>query len=133
MPRSATARRTAARSRGRLPSTWQRWSPTTAGTLAATVPRRRSAAQAATSPISPALHADQISIPLLIVHGAKDERVPVAQARGFVARLKKAGKVEGRDFTYLEQSENTHNLLREEDRRGLLNAMKSFLGRHNPV
>lgn len=83
--------------------------------------------------ISPALHAEQVSTPLMIVHGAKDQRVPVAQARGFVARLKKAGKVEGRDFVYLEQPQNTHNLLREADRAQLLTAVRDFLAAHNPA
>lgn len=83
--------------------------------------------------ISPALHADQVSAPILIVHGAKDQRVPVAQARGFVSRLKRAGKVEGKDFVYLEQKENTHNLLREADRVQLLQTVKEFLAKHNPA
>ncbi|HEU0044160.1 S9 family peptidase [Sphingomonas sp.] len=83
--------------------------------------------------ISPALKAGEVSAPLLIVHGAKDQRVPVAQARDFVARLKKAGKVEGKDFLYLEQKENTHNLLREADRVELLRSIKDFLAKHNPA
>jgi dipeptidyl aminopeptidase/acylaminoacyl peptidase len=83
--------------------------------------------------ISPSLHAEQVSIPILVVHGAKDQRVPVAQARGFVARLKKAGKVEGRDVEYLEQPLNTHNLLREADRAELLERVKTFLAKHNPA
>ena len=83
--------------------------------------------------ISPALHADQVSTPILIVQGAKDSRVPVSQARGFVSQLKKAGKVEGRDFVYLEQPQNTHNLLREADRVQLLEAVRDFLAKHNPV
>jgi dipeptidyl aminopeptidase/acylaminoacyl peptidase len=83
--------------------------------------------------ISPAKHAAEVSIPLLIVHGAKDLRVPVGQARGMVAALKKAGKVEGRDFIYLEQPQNTHNLLREADRLQFLDSVQSFLAKHNPV
>lgn len=83
--------------------------------------------------ISPSLHADQVSTPLMIVHGEKDQRVPVAQARNFVARLKKAGKVEGKDFVYLEQPQNTHNLLREADRVQLLTEVQKFLAKHNPA
>lgn len=83
--------------------------------------------------ISPALHAEEVSVPLLIVHGAKDQRVPVAQARGFASRLRRAGKVEGRDFVYLEQPQNTHNLLREADRIELLKATQAFLAKHNPA
>lgn len=83
--------------------------------------------------VSPGLHPKDYSIPVLIIHGAKDIRVPVAQSRDLVARLKAAGKVEGRDFVYLEQPLNTHNLLREEDRVQLLQEVKKFLEQHNPA
>lgn len=83
--------------------------------------------------VSPGLHPKDYSIPLLIVHGAKDIRVPVSQSRDLVARLKAAGKVEGRDFVYVEQPLNTHNLLREEDRVQLLQEVKKFLAKHNPA
>ncbi len=83
--------------------------------------------------VSPGLHPEQYSIPILIVHGARDQRVPVAQSRDLVARLKRAGKVEGRDFVYVEQPLNTHNLLREEDRVQLLQEVKKFLDKYNPA
>lgn len=83
--------------------------------------------------VSPALHASQYSTPILIIHGARDQRVPVAQSRGLVARLKAAGKVEGRDFVYVEQPLNTHNLQREEDRLQVLEEVKKFLDAHNPA
>lgn len=83
--------------------------------------------------ISPARFASQYSIPILIVHGAKDERVPVDQSRDLVSRLKKAGKVEGRDFVYIEQPDNTHHLPLESDRIQLLEALARFLKEHNPA
>lgn len=83
--------------------------------------------------VSPGLHPEQYSTPILIVHGAKDQRVPVAQSRGLVSRLRGAGKKEGVDYVYLEQPLNTHNLLREEDRIQLLREVKKFLDRHNPA
>jgi dipeptidyl aminopeptidase/acylaminoacyl peptidase len=83
--------------------------------------------------VSPARFAKQFSIPIMIVHGAKDDRVPVSQSRNLVARLKSAGKVEGRDFVYLEQPRNTHHLPLEEDRIQLLEEMKKFLAKHNPA
>lgn len=83
--------------------------------------------------VSPGLHPEQYSIPILIIHGARDQRVPVAQSRDLVARLKRAGKVEGRDFVYVEQPLNTHNLLREEDRVELLQEVKRFLDKYNPA
>ena len=85
------------------------------------------------SDISPARNAKSFSIPILIVHGAKDDRVPVSQSRDLVKRLKAAGKVEGRDFIYLEQPRNTHHLPLEEDRIQLLQEIERFLARHNPV
>lgn len=83
--------------------------------------------------ISPGLHAEDFSIPILIVHGAKDQRVPVAQSRSLVNRLKGAGKKAGVDYVYLEQPLNTHNLLREQDRTQFLQEMKKFLDKHNPA
>jgi dipeptidyl aminopeptidase/acylaminoacyl peptidase len=82
--------------------------------------------------VSPARHASEYSAPIMIVHGAKDERVPVDQSRSLVKKLKSAGKVEGRDFVYLEQPRNTHHLPLEEDRIQLLEEMKKFLAQHNP-
>jgi dipeptidyl aminopeptidase/acylaminoacyl peptidase len=83
--------------------------------------------------VSPSRFASQYSIPILIVHGAKDERVPVAQSRTLVERLKAAGKVEGRDFVYLEQPRNTHHLPLEEHRIEFMEAVKKFLAQHNPA
>lgn len=82
---------------------------------------------------SPGLHPEKYSIPILIIQGAKDVRVPPAQSRDLVARLKKAGKVEGRDFVYVEQPLNTHNLLREPDRLQVLQEVVKFLKQHNPA
>ncbi|MEG3143116.1 alpha/beta fold hydrolase [Sphingomonas sp. RT2P30] len=82
---------------------------------------------------SPGLHPEKYSIPILIIQGAKDVRVPPAQSRELVARLKRAGKVEGRDFVYIEQPLNTHNLLREPDRVQVLQEVSKFLQAHNPA
>lgn len=83
--------------------------------------------------VSPSLHAADYSAPILIVHGAKDQRVPVAQSRNLVSRLRAAGKKEGKDFVYIEQPLNTHNLLREEDRIQFLREAEKFLATHNPA
>jgi dipeptidyl aminopeptidase/acylaminoacyl peptidase len=82
--------------------------------------------------VSPARHAAAYSAPILIVHGARDDRVPVSQSRNLASRLRSAGKVEGRDFVYVEQPRNTHNLPLEADRLQLLEEMQRFLARHNP-
>ena len=60
-------------------------------------------------------------------------RVPVAQSRDLVDRLRRAGKVEGRDFVYVEQPRNTHNLPLEADRLQFLEEVQRFLARHNPA
>lgn len=83
--------------------------------------------------VSPARFAGEYSTPILIVHGARDERVPVAQSRELVSRLRRAGKVEGRDFVYLEQPRNNHNLPLEADRVQFLEAVQAFLAQHNPA
>jgi dipeptidyl aminopeptidase/acylaminoacyl peptidase len=83
--------------------------------------------------VSPARHVREFSAPILIVHGARDDRVPVSQSRHLVSRLREAGKVEGRDFVYVEQPRNTHNLPLEADRLQLLEEMQRFLARHNPA
>jgi dipeptidyl aminopeptidase/acylaminoacyl peptidase len=82
--------------------------------------------------VSAARHTSGRWAPILIVHGARDQRVPVSQSRNLVSRLRSAGKVEGRDFVYVEQPLNTHNLQREEDRIQLLQEAQRFLARHNP-
>jgi pimeloyl-ACP methyl ester carboxylesterase len=43
-----------------------------------------------------------LSIPLLLVHGNADERIPVAQSRMLRRRLCELGKTEGTHFDYLE-------------------------------
>ncbi|WP_037499037.1 alpha/beta hydrolase family protein [Sphingomonas jaspsi] len=83
--------------------------------------------------ISPARHAAEFSIPILIVHGAKDDRVPVSQSRDLVKKLKDAGKVEGKDFVYLEQPKNTHHFPFEKDEVQFIEAVRDFLAKHNPA
>ncbi len=83
--------------------------------------------------VSPGRFARQYSAPILIVHGARDVRVPVAQSRELVERLRRAGKVEGRDFVYVEQPRNTHNLPLEADRLQFLQEVQRFLAQHNPA
>jgi dienelactone hydrolase len=85
------------------------------------------------SQVSPGLHAKEYSAPILIIHGEKDQRVPVSQSRDLARHLRDAGKVEGRDFEYLEIPRETHNLLLESSRLKVLQAVKAFLDKHNPA
>jgi dipeptidyl aminopeptidase/acylaminoacyl peptidase len=45
---------------------------------------------------------------LFVVHGVNDPRCPIEQARIVRDRLLELGKVEGRDFEYLELGEEGH-------------------------
>lgn len=57
---------------------------------------------------SPVNFADRLRAPILMLHGANDPRCPVDQARVFRDALVRAGRVEGRDFEYLEFSDEGH-------------------------
>ena len=46
--------------------------------------------------------ADRITARLLIVHGARDEKIPLSQPRRIVAALERAGRSSGTDFIYRE-------------------------------
>lgn len=83
--------------------------------------------------VSPARNAKGKWAPILIVHGVRDQRVPVEQARTLVSRLKDAGKTRGVDFEYIEQPKNTHNLPYDEVRIEWLEATEKWLAKHNPA
>lgn len=59
---------------------------------------------------SPTTHVDNLSAPLLIVHGVNDRRVPISQARLFKEALEEAGFEEGEtaDYEYVELGEEGH-------------------------
>ncbi|MEG3154281.1 alpha/beta hydrolase family protein [Sphingomonas sp. RB1R13] len=79
--------------------------------------------------VSPRFHAADFAAPILLVHGNKDKRVPVAQSRWMAEELKKAGK----QVDYIEQPLGDHHFTREADRLQFLKTMKSFLDRYNPA
>jgi acetyl esterase/lipase len=79
--------------------------------------------------VSPLHHAEDFSIPILLVHGKKDRVVPPVQSRVMVQKLKAAGK----DVTWIEQPEGDHHFSRGEDRLQFLKALEAFLARHNPA
>lgn len=55
---------------------------------------------------SPILWADEINVPLLIIHGEKDVNVPVTQVREFVKRLSTLNK----NYKYVEYEDSDHFL-----------------------
>lgn len=85
------------------------------------------------STVSPARNTNGRWAPILIVHGVRDARVPVAQARTLVSRLRGSGKVEGTDFAYIEQPENTHNLNYDDVWVEWLEGAANWLERWNPA
>jgi len=76
--------------------------------------------------VSPIKQVSNIQIPLLIVHGDVDERVPIGQSRTFVAALKKHGK----PHKYIELPNGDHHLSLQSHRLTFLAAVKEFLGEH---
>lgn len=79
--------------------------------------------------VSPLNFPEQVSIPVLLVHGRQDKRVPVDQSRAMASRLKRLGK----DVTYIEQPLADHHFSRAEDRLQFLEALEGFLKLHNPA
>jgi acetyl esterase/lipase len=79
--------------------------------------------------VSPINFPEQFSMPVLLVHGKADRRVPVKQSREMAERLTKAGK----KVTYIEQPLGDHFLSREQDRVAFLKAAEAFLAQHNPA
>lgn len=78
--------------------------------------------------VSPARNVAAIRAPLLLVHGKRDLRVPIAQSRDMAGVMRRAGK----PVELIEQPEGDHNLTREADRLELLRATETFLAKHNP-
>jgi dipeptidyl aminopeptidase/acylaminoacyl peptidase len=70
----------------------------------------------------------KIKTPLLLIHGKKDLRVPVAQSTRLAAALNKAGK----SVEIYIQDLGDHNLSREADRLQYYTVIDAFLAKHNP-
>ncbi|MCR5877108.1 prolyl oligopeptidase family serine peptidase [Phenylobacterium sp. J367] len=77
---------------------------------------------------SPALHADKADAPILLVHGRDDTVVPLDQSRTMAEALAKAGK----PHELVVQAGEDHWLTRGETRLAMLNAVVTFLEKHNP-
>ncbi|MFD7982228.1 alpha/beta fold hydrolase [Kitasatospora indigofera] len=75
--------------------------------------------------------AHRIGVPLLILHGDRDEVVPVGQSRSLRHELIRLGRVEGAglraDFRYVEAAGAGHELLAEEGAAVLQELLAGFL------
>ena len=72
---------------------------------------------------SPVFHADQIQIPVLLIHGHSDSVVPVDQSRDMRNALRNSGA----DFEYIEIEDGDHWLSSVEMRTRVLSELERFL------
>ncbi len=67
------------------------WYPTRWPIINANISLETGASTAAFRARSAIYHTDKIKAPVLVLHGAQDERIPVQQAKAFAERLKASG------------------------------------------
>ena len=79
--------------------------------------------------VSPINSPEDIALPLLLVHGKKDQVVPFDQSHDMAKKLEKLGK----PVQFIEQPEADHHFSRMEDRLEFLKAMQAFLAKYNPA
>ncbi|GAA1138008.1 hypothetical protein GCM10009664_03370 [Kitasatospora gansuensis] len=77
--------------------------------------------------------AHRIGTPLLIVHGDRDEVVPVSQSRALRHELLRLGRAEGSDFRYVEAAGAGHEVLAEEGAAVLHELLAAFLRTGRPT
>ena len=75
---------------------------------------------------SPALNADKIKAPLLVVQGANDPRVNKAESDQMVAAL----RARGVDVDYMVKDNEGHGFHNEENRFAFYRTMERFLAKH---
>ncbi|RKR74405.1 S9 family peptidase [Frondihabitans australicus] len=75
--------------------------------------------------LSPMRAVDDITAPLLVVHGELDTNVPIGEAHQVVAAL----RARGADVDYLELAGEGHEYRRLDSRRALVHAMVAFVTR----
>ena len=84
--------------------------------------------KAALDDISPAKHADRVTIPILLVHGKDDTVVDYHQSQIMAAALAKAGK----PYEFVTLKAEDHWLSRGATRLEMLQALVAFLEKNNP-
>jgi dipeptidyl aminopeptidase/acylaminoacyl peptidase len=76
---------------------------------------------------SPAFNADRIRIPVMLVQGGKDQRVPISQYQALKEALEKAGRPP--EVTIVEDKEG-HGFYDFDNQVELYTAMEAFLDKH---
>lgn len=76
---------------------------------------------------SAAFNVDKINVPVMLVHGAKDPRVPISQYHFLKKKLEEAGKPP--EVTIVEEKEG-HGFYDYQNQVDLYNAMEAFLEKH---
>src|SRR5690606_24449799 len=76
---------------------------------------------------SAAFSVDRINVPVMLVHGGRDERVPMSQYRALKRALEEAGKPP--EVEVVERNEG-HGFQDLENNVSLYNAMEAFLDKH---
>ncbi|MFF0391437.1 alpha/beta hydrolase family protein [Kitasatospora sp. NPDC004615] len=79
------------------------------------------------------LLAHRLRTPLLVVHGDRDEVVPVGQSRLLRHELLRLGRAEGADFRYVEAAGAGHEVLAEEGAAVLHELLARFLRTGRPA
>jgi dipeptidyl aminopeptidase/acylaminoacyl peptidase len=78
--------------------------------------------------VSPALRADRIAAPVLLIHGSDDTVVPFAQSAEMEGALRRAGK----SVELVTLKSEDHWLSRGSTRLEMLRATVDFLAKNNP-
>lgn len=76
---------------------------------------------------SPAYNAEKLNVPLMIAHGARDERAPISQYRSLIERLRAVGKAPEVDI--LEEKEG-HGFYDQQNNIELHDAIAAFLDKY---
>jgi dienelactone hydrolase len=75
--------------------------------------------------VSPLKHADRINVPVLLVHGARDVRVPISHGR----KMRDALTALHKDVQWIEFPDEAHGISTPEDRRVYFGALFALLAR----
>jgi dipeptidyl aminopeptidase/acylaminoacyl peptidase len=79
--------------------------------------------------ISPLKHIDQLTVPMMLIHGRDDTTVPYDQSVDVVKAMKKAGRTV--EFVSLDKED--HYFSRSATRLQMLQTSMDFLKKYNPA